>query len=90
MVGPTDLALSLGQTRLDAPPVMEGAHRALAAAREAGKDAVVVTGGFGEVPAFLDMGATMVVIGSDQSLLRLAAREAASEAARCFAERQGR
>ena len=85
VVGRADLALSLGETRTDAPAVMEGARRALAAARDAGKDAMVVTATAFEAAAFVEMGATMVVVGSDQSLLRAAAEHAACEVKRALA-----
>ena len=89
VVGRADLALSLSETRLDAAPVMEATRRTVAAAREAGREAVVVVGGVFDLPVFLEMGATMAVVGSDQSLLKVAAREAASEAKRRFAEVAG-
>lgn len=79
VIGRADLALSLGETRGDAPAVLDATKVALAAAAKAGKQAVIVTGGTAEVPAFLAMGATMVIVGSDQTFLRIAAQQAASE-----------
>lgn len=79
VIGRADLALSLGETRGDAPAVLEATKIALAAAARAGKQAVIVTGGTAEVPTFLAMGATMVIVGSDQSFLRVAAQQAVTE-----------
>jgi 2-keto-3-deoxy-L-rhamnonate aldolase RhmA len=79
VIGRADLALSLGETRGDAPAVLEGTRRALGAAADAGKQAVIVTSGAAEAPAFIAMGATMVIVGSDQSFLRTAAAQAVAQ-----------
>lgn len=90
VIGRADLALSLGETRGDAPSVLEATKVSLAAAVKAGKQAVIVTGGASEVPAFLAMGATMVIVGSDQTFLRTAAQQAATETDAHFRAFDGR
>lgn len=89
VIGRADLALSMGETRLDASAVIDASRAALAAARAAGKEAVIVTGGTAEVAEFLAMGATMVIVGSDQSFMRTAAAVAAVEVKRIFSAREG-
>lgn len=76
VIGRADLALSMGLTRLDHPDVLAATETSIRAARAAGKDAVIVTGGVGELSGFIKMGATVSVIGSDQSFLRVGAQQA--------------
>lgn len=75
VIGRADLALSMGLTRLDHPDVLSATETAIRAARAAGKEAVIVTGGVSELAQFIRMGATMAVVASDQSFLRLGARQ---------------
>lgn len=75
VIGRADLALSMGLDRADHPDVLSATETAIRAARAAGKDAVIVTGGVAELPAFTRMGATVAVVGSDQALLRVGARQ---------------
>jgi 2-keto-3-deoxy-L-rhamnonate aldolase RhmA len=79
MIGRADLALALGQTRLDAPEVVETVGRIIEAATEAGKTAAIVVGSVVESEKFRGLGATMFAIGSDQSLLQQATRQIAKD-----------
>lgn len=75
VIGRADLALSMGLDRADHPDVLAATEAAIRAARAAGKDAVIVTGGVAELPSFARMGATVAVVASDQALLRVGARQ---------------
>lgn len=81
VIGRADLALSMGLTRLDHPDVLAATEVSIRAARAAGKEAVIVTGSAAELPQFIRMGATVAVVGSDQSLLRIGARQMAEAVA---------
>lgn len=81
VIGRADLALSMGLTRLDHPDVLAATEVSIRAARAAGKEAVIVTGSATELPQFIRMGATVAVVGSDQSLLRIGARQMAEAVA---------
>ncbi len=81
VIGRADLALSMGLTRLDHPDVLAATEVSIRAARAAGKEAVIVTGTAAELPQFIRMGATVAVVGSDQSLLRIGARQMAEAVA---------
>jgi 2-keto-3-deoxy-L-rhamnonate aldolase RhmA len=83
VIGRADLALSIGETRMDAPAVLEGTRLSIAAARAAGKEAIIVSS-TAEFPAFAAMGATMVIVSSDQGFLRTSAAVAAGEIKRIF------
>jgi 2-keto-3-deoxy-L-rhamnonate aldolase RhmA len=76
-VGRADLALALGETRLDSAAVEAASTRVLHCAGAAGKTAAIFLPGTAELGKFRDRGATMFVIGSDQSLLQQAARNVA-------------
>lgn len=80
VIGRADLALSLGETRTDAPAVLDGTRRSIDAARAAGIEVVIVTGRAEEAESFIEMGATMAVIASDQAFLRMAAGNAIATA----------
>ena len=84
VVGRADLALSLGETTLDAPAVLQATRAALTAARAQGKEAVIVTSGVDDLRALIETGATMAIIGSDQSLMRAAAAKVARDAQGLF------
>lgn len=79
VVGRADLALSMGLTRPDAPEVMEATRDVLALARSHGKAAIVVVGRAAEAGTFIAMGASHIIVGSDQSFLRASALAAASD-----------
>lgn len=81
VIGRADLALSMGLTRLDHPDVLAATEVSIRAARAAGKEAVIVTGSATELSQFVRMGATVAVVGSDQSLLRIGARQMAEAVA---------
>lgn len=81
VVGRADLALSMGLTDPGAASVMDATRHVLALARGQGKAAVVVVGRAAEAAVFKPMGATHVVVGSDQSFLRAAATAAVGEIA---------
>lgn len=81
VIGRADLALSMGLTDIDHPAVKEGTSRSIAAARAAGKGAVVVVGAAGGARDFIDMGATQIVVASDQAFLRTAAQQAVADVA---------
>lgn len=74
LVGRADLALSLGHVTLDHPDVVQATERTVRAAVDAGKFAGVVVGSSEEMPAFIAQGVSVLVVASDQSLLRAAAR----------------
>lgn len=80
VIGRADLALSLGERRADATAVLEATARALTAAAQAGKSGVIVVGSASELPPFVAMGATMAIVGSDQSFLRAGAVAAGDQA----------
>lgn len=84
VIGRADLALTMGETRMDAPAVLEATRTSIAAARAAGKEAVIVSGGAAEVPSFIEMGATMVIVSSDQGFLRGTATAVTSEIRQMF------
>lgn len=69
-VGRADLAVSLRAFDLDHPSVAAGTRAALAAATRAGKAGGLFLGDGRDVPAWLAAGASLFVIGSDQSMLR--------------------
>lgn len=81
VIGRADLALSMGLTDMDHPDVLEGTRRSIAAARSVGKGAVVVVGAAGAAGDFIDMGATQIVVASDQAFLRTAAQQAVASVA---------
>lgn len=70
LIGRADLALSCGLTDFGDHRIAEATARSLRAARGAGKGAAIVTGSAAELPVFRQMGATIAIVGSDQSLLR--------------------
>lgn len=76
VIGRADLALSMGLTDLDHPDVLEGTRRSIVAARTSGKGAVVVVGAVSAAADFIEMGATRIVVASDQAFLRSAAQQA--------------
>ena len=81
VIGRADLALSIGLTDMNHPDVMEATRLSIAAARAAGKGAVVVVGAAGGAGDFIDMGATHIVVASDQAFLRSAAQQAVASVA---------
>lgn len=80
LVGRADLALSMGLRSLDAEQVFSSARSALAAARRHGKIAAIAVGQTTEISAWAEAGATMFVVGSEQSLMRGAAKAVAEQA----------
>ena len=84
-VGPSDLAASMGvRGRPTHPDVVAGVHRAFEAVRAAGKPVGVNAFDPAAADAYLQAGATFILVGADVALLArgseaLAARFAPSE-----------
>jgi 2-dehydro-3-deoxyglucarate aldolase/4-hydroxy-2-oxoheptanedioate aldolase len=77
-VGPSDLSMSLGVPgQFDSETLLHAYDSVVAAARECDKAAGILALSPGDVKALRDRGFTFVGVGSDLSLLRDAAREAA-------------
>lgn len=74
LIGRADLALSLGVDGPRHPQVMAACARIIAAAQAHHLPVVLVCGATDEMAEFAALGADIFVIGSDQSLLRKAAR----------------
>lgn len=72
-IGRADLAVSYGADTLDDARVSQAVSRICSAAREVGRPVGVFLPDTRELDAFIDMGATFFIIGSDQSLLKSAA-----------------
>ena len=69
-IGRADLALSMGVDDIRDPRVEEALERVLAACRAAGKASGVFVADAGECARFEQLGASLFIVGSDQSLLR--------------------
>lgn len=78
-IGLADLTVSLGEADPSAPAVAHAAKRIATAARNAGKPFCVVAVSRAEAMPFLRLGASMFVLGSDQSYLRNGAAQAVRE-----------
>ena len=76
LIGRADLMLSMGAASLEAPPVVAAVERICAAARAAQRPFGVFlpTLQSADVARFTALGASLFLIGSDQSLLKTAAR----------------
>jgi len=72
-IGPADLALSMGYESTQEPRVIEAIEQAIRAGRAAGKTVGMFVSTTAERDKFAALGVEWFVIGSDQSLLRLAA-----------------
>ncbi|MCS0590142.1 HpcH/HpaI aldolase/citrate lyase family protein [Massilia norwichensis] len=72
-IGRADLAVSYGVDDVGDPAVKEAVRTVCAAARSRGKAVGIHIGHMREAQAYLDMGVSLFVVGSDQSLLRAAA-----------------
>jgi 2-keto-3-deoxy-L-rhamnonate aldolase RhmA len=75
-LGRVDLALSLGVERPDDPKMVEAIGAVAQAARRAGRALGVYVGDPGEIAAFCELGASVIVCGSDQSWLKAQGRAA--------------
>ncbi|SSW68253.1 aldolase/citrate lyase family protein [Achromobacter veterisilvae] len=73
-VGRADLALSMGLADSQHPDVLKATERAIAAGVSQGKRIGVVASSLEERKRYSDLGATWFLHGSDQSLLKQAAR----------------
>lgn len=73
LVGRADLTLAMDDRTADARHADAAARAVLSAARRAGKPACIAVGAASEAGAWLGAGATVVIISSDQSLLKSAA-----------------
>lgn len=80
MIGRADLAFSLGTIDAAAPAVLAATRRSLAAARGAGIGGAIVTGSADELETFARDGATIAIVGTDQSFLRKAVTETVAAA----------
>lgn len=78
-IGRGDLTVALGETRLDAPSVVDAATKIATAARRAGKRVATTAMGARDAAAMQALGATMFISFTDQSLLRRAAIAMAAE-----------
>ena len=68
-LGRVDLALSLGVERQDDPKMVEAIAAVAEAARRHGRALGVYVGDAGEIAAFRELGARVIICGSDQSWL---------------------
>ncbi|HXV00636.1 MAG TPA: aldolase/citrate lyase family protein, partial [Caulobacteraceae bacterium] len=75
-LGRVDLALSLGVERSDDPKMVEAIGAVALAARRAGRALGVYVGDPGEIAAFRELGASVIICGSDQSWLKAQGRAA--------------
>lgn len=73
MIGRADLAFDMGTTDVQSNEVGRMTLQAIGAARAAGKTAAIVGGEAAEIDRFVAAGTSMIVISSDQTLLRKAA-----------------
>lgn len=80
-IGRADLSLSLGETSIDAPAVVEATGRIVAAGLAAGKRVGMFVASGDEIAPFAAAGVDWFIVGSDQSLLRQAAAPLAALAA---------
>jgi len=80
-IGRADLALSLGLDTVQHPRVDEATEQVMRAAQAAGKLIGVAVASAAERDHYIARGARWLVLGSDQSLLRQAARAATLHAA---------
>ncbi|WP_186091276.1 HpcH/HpaI aldolase family protein [Burkholderia gladioli] len=69
-VGRADLSVSMRTYDLDAPAIVEATHDTLTAASRAGKASGLFVGDAGQARAWREAGASLFVVGSDQSALR--------------------
>jgi 2-keto-3-deoxy-L-rhamnonate aldolase RhmA len=76
LVGRADLTVAMDDRTPDARHANAAARDMLAAARRAGKPACIAVGAASEAGPWLDAGATVVIISTDQALLKSAARDA--------------
>jgi 2-keto-3-deoxy-L-rhamnonate aldolase RhmA len=76
LVGRADLTVAMDDRTADARHANAAAREVLAAARRAGKPACIALGAASEAGAWFDAGATVVIISSDQALLKSAALDA--------------
>ena len=86
LIGRADLAVSLGETTTDAPVVTHAVDQVLAACRRADVPAFVFASDVAEAEPFARRGAKGFIIGSDQALLRRAAREIEEQFRRTIAD----
>ena len=75
LVGRADLAISLGEVAVDASAVTQAVDRVLEACRRMVVPTFIFAADLGEASLFAQRGVTGFIIGSDQSMMRTAARE---------------
>ena len=74
-IGRGDLTIAYGQTKPGSGPVREATRAICKAARESGVGLCAMTGGSKDLQSLVDLGVTSVIVGSDQTFLRNAARD---------------
>src|SRR5690606_26600225 len=74
LIGRADLAVSYGELRLDAPAIEAAVAAVLGAGQRAGRATGIFLPDAQQVAAYRERGASMFLIGSDQSLLAAGAR----------------
>ncbi|RYF26279.1 MAG: aldolase [Comamonadaceae bacterium] len=79
-VAPADLAVSMGANSLADPRVAEALARVCAAGRKAGRAIGCSVADSQQVPGLRALGVSFFVVGSDQALLKRAARQAVAVA----------
>ena len=87
-VGRGDLMISMGQPAQDGAELEDAVLRIMAAAQKAGKPVCVMVGAIDETRNFLDRGATVFVLLSDQGLMRQTAVRSKNEFSRFAASRR--
>ena len=73
LVGRADLAISLGELTVAAPPVTEAINRVLEACIRLNVATFIFAGDLAEAVSFAERGVTGFIIGSDQTMMRTAA-----------------
>ena len=76
LVGRADLTLAMGDRTADSRHANAAARAVLSAAGRVGKPACIAVGAAAEAGVWLEAGATVVIISSDQALLKSAALSA--------------
>jgi 2-keto-3-deoxy-L-rhamnonate aldolase RhmA len=73
-IGPADLAVSLGAAAADDPAVEKAVERICASCRRAGRSIGIYLHSTAGIDRFRKLGVSLFIIGTDQGLLRAAAR----------------
>ena len=80
VVGRLDLSLSMGADSTDDPRIEEAVRKVVAAGKANAKPVIAAVGNIGEMEAVGTQGVMSFIVGSDQSLLRMAATQLAGAA----------